>query len=680
MPEQEFELYLSLLAKLLRLSPSQKAAITDELRDHLEERLDTLIQSGLSREQAIQKAMDEFGDMTGFALDLTNASKTPIRKVIVRSTLAASAAAACIVAAVVLFTPQHRVAAPNMVQADSPEQVAVEEQAAAPAPTGNKPLAALLKDQELFPDFLKLSMNITLNDFPILKLLQQPAKSFLKVVPVFIDEAALAEEGISMTAHATLNLDEVSVEETLNLITKQLDLIWQIDSGIVQITTPSHARYLTRQFDLHELAQSGHQLGSLINILQMDTGTWEDIDGEGGTLAIVGETLIVRHTFQSQRRIARILALVEDPPKSHTSVDTHANSSRLIGKLNEPCEIDVTETPLSKVIYALRDKHKFSVQIDNRGLNEDGISLDQSISFQIRGTTLATALKFLLDRAQLTYQIRNDVLHIITKSRAESDMTLSVYNFSDLGSSPRILPQLINAISKTTTAKWEDVDGEGGKIVPTTAGHLLFVKQTEKAHAEIEQLIEHLKQTWKNRDLDKLSFSAPSTTVIKTYRMPSDVASDMLSVIPKLVAPASWNVPGKNYATIHLVASHPIEEQVDGVVSGSAHEVRQVNPSTSIVLRPMSMIIVRQSPDVHLQIHKLLADMRINVDVGVLNQNTKESGMMGGAGGGINAGGMGGGMGGGWSGGGMGGYGGANAGGMGGAGAVGGGGGGGNTF
>ena len=33
MPEQEFEIYLALLSKLLRLSPTQKAAISDELRD-----------------------------------------------------------------------------------------------------------------------------------------------------------------------------------------------------------------------------------------------------------------------------------------------------------------------------------------------------------------------------------------------------------------------------------------------------------------------------------------------------------------------------------------------------------------------------------------------------------------------------------------------------------------------
>jgi hypothetical protein len=40
MSEQEFDLYLKLLAKCLRLTSGQREQIADELRDHLEERLE----------------------------------------------------------------------------------------------------------------------------------------------------------------------------------------------------------------------------------------------------------------------------------------------------------------------------------------------------------------------------------------------------------------------------------------------------------------------------------------------------------------------------------------------------------------------------------------------------------------------------------------------------------------
>ncbi len=55
MSEDEFELYLRLLGKFLRLKPGQRAEISDELRDHLESRLDELTQSGLDRTAAIAR-------------------------------------------------------------------------------------------------------------------------------------------------------------------------------------------------------------------------------------------------------------------------------------------------------------------------------------------------------------------------------------------------------------------------------------------------------------------------------------------------------------------------------------------------------------------------------------------------------------------------------------------------
>ena len=49
MSEQEFELYLSLLGRLLRLEPAQREHIADALRDHFAERLHELMHSGHSR-------------------------------------------------------------------------------------------------------------------------------------------------------------------------------------------------------------------------------------------------------------------------------------------------------------------------------------------------------------------------------------------------------------------------------------------------------------------------------------------------------------------------------------------------------------------------------------------------------------------------------------------------------
>eukprot|EP00913_Durusdinium_trenchii_P023309 g21887.t1 len=87
MPEREFELYLSLLSKMLRLSPEQRAAITAEMRDHLEERFTELTGQGRSRDDAIRIALDEFGDAAAMATDFTHISKRKTRRTLMRFTV-----------------------------------------------------------------------------------------------------------------------------------------------------------------------------------------------------------------------------------------------------------------------------------------------------------------------------------------------------------------------------------------------------------------------------------------------------------------------------------------------------------------------------------------------------------------------------------------------------------------
>ena len=50
MSEQEFEAYLRLLGRFLRLTETQREAVRTELRDHMEERLRELLERGYSRD------------------------------------------------------------------------------------------------------------------------------------------------------------------------------------------------------------------------------------------------------------------------------------------------------------------------------------------------------------------------------------------------------------------------------------------------------------------------------------------------------------------------------------------------------------------------------------------------------------------------------------------------------
>src|SRR5258708_5728210 len=106
MPEQDFELYLSLLSRFLRLKSAQRGEIADELRDHLEERLEELAARGLSRDEAIRAALDEFGDAAELANHFTQVAHIRKRRLIMRVTFGSITALAAALLVTTAFWPE----------------------------------------------------------------------------------------------------------------------------------------------------------------------------------------------------------------------------------------------------------------------------------------------------------------------------------------------------------------------------------------------------------------------------------------------------------------------------------------------------------------------------------------------------------------------------------------------
>jgi len=105
MSEHEFDAYLSLLARTLKLSEAQRKHIAGELRDHLEERMAELIEQGLPRDAAILAALDEFGDANVLAHDLTEPRRQQRKRRIMQSSFGTLAAAATVALAVTYLLP-----------------------------------------------------------------------------------------------------------------------------------------------------------------------------------------------------------------------------------------------------------------------------------------------------------------------------------------------------------------------------------------------------------------------------------------------------------------------------------------------------------------------------------------------------------------------------------------------
>jgi len=123
MSEEEFEVYLRLLGRFLRLNDRQRGAIGSELRGHMEERLTELLERGYTREDAITTILDEFGDAAALSAEFGRVSRR--RTIIMRTTIGTiGVAAAVLIVSFLMPVNRAHVPAPPYTMADESTAVA----------------------------------------------------------------------------------------------------------------------------------------------------------------------------------------------------------------------------------------------------------------------------------------------------------------------------------------------------------------------------------------------------------------------------------------------------------------------------------------------------------------------------------------------------------------------------
>ncbi|HTQ39737.1 MAG TPA: permease prefix domain 1-containing protein [Pirellulales bacterium] len=261
MSDREFENYLTLIGRLLRLSSAQRQAIGEELRDHFESRLAELINRGFSHTQAVQLALEEFGDAAGLAARFSTISQTRNRRLIMRCTLASVIGlAAAVLVALALWPDNHapkmidRAAAdPNpfeadhskMLASDSPKVSAAQKNVDKPA----KAAKAVASDAE---------MQAALNDITTIEFQGTPLSDAMEFladqhhVQIIFDTGALKGAGLDQsTLQITLRVQDIQLKTALDLILHEWNLTYMVHDGFMEITTKEKAdsTLVTRVYD-----------------------------------------------------------------------------------------------------------------------------------------------------------------------------------------------------------------------------------------------------------------------------------------------------------------------------------------------------------------------------------------------------------------------------------------------
>lgn len=245
MSEREFDAYLKLLAGLLQLGPEQRERIAAELRDHMEDRLESLLAAGYSRDDAVAKALEEFGDAAALAGSFRQLAWNRKKRFIMRCTAASVCGVLTIILAAAAFWPGGQPGGagigPGQVQAQGNSGAALASQDATDRNAGTRKK-------------LETRLDSQFQDVPLEQVIGFYSEAL--GVQFYLHEDELANIGVDReTTNVNLNLKDVRTDMALDLMLSAVDCGYYMRDGIVIITSKSVAdtQLVLRVYDCGDL-------------------------------------------------------------------------------------------------------------------------------------------------------------------------------------------------------------------------------------------------------------------------------------------------------------------------------------------------------------------------------------------------------------------------------------------
>lgn len=224
-----------------------------------------------------------------------------------------------------------------------------------------------------------------------------------------------------------------------------------------------------------------------------------DATAEGSQPAAGGEVAIVVPTEERQRRVAPEFCRCVGGSNPVAAARIEA---KLSGNLHST-GLDFSETPLEEVVSLLQNEYGIPIQINVPALEATGLDPAEPVTVNLHNISLRSALRLLMERLQLTFVVRDEVLLITTPEEAESQLTTCVYDVSNFldDTGPELVDALIDTIvSCVQSESWKPNGGEGQIRTPQPG--LLVVSQTYSVHDELGSLLQTMRKMRHDRPAD----------------------------------------------------------------------------------------------------------------------------------------------------------------------------------
>ena len=231
MKDREFDNYLALLSGMLRLRRTQREGIAGELRDHLVEHVAHLEASGIAHEEAVRRALEEFGDAAALAANFQALVGMRRRRLVMRCTIGTTVVMTGLVVAMLAFRPPV-LDDPSIVKA----QAEGSDSKAAKGKAPGKPDSRLANDDGGARQRLRINkIDAEFSDIPV-----GDALNYLSDrigVQFHIDKQSLEDASINNDTPVTLRLQNVPAEMVLDLILRQAKLGYRLRHGVILVAS-----------------------------------------------------------------------------------------------------------------------------------------------------------------------------------------------------------------------------------------------------------------------------------------------------------------------------------------------------------------------------------------------------------------------------------------------------------
>lgn len=165
-----------------------------------------------------------------------------------------------------------------------------------------------------------------------------------------------------------------------------------------------------------------------------------------------------------------------------------AVEARIRAAMSDTTSVRFLETPLQEVVSEISKAHEIPIVIDNRALEEIGLSRSEPVSLALHNVSLRSTLRLLLRSLDLAFITKDQVLQITSKEQAIQQMTFEAYPL------PTVLAgkqeQLLTALLATVTP--DDWSTNGGPCHASSVDDVLVITATESVHARVIDFLQKL--------------------------------------------------------------------------------------------------------------------------------------------------------------------------------------------